>query len=484
MPEDRAQLWESISWQPKDLQVGDRVGLLVNGHGEAWVVQNDRRVCKPPCRIPPDRPLYPLIDLLGNTTGISLVLGAQPPVTFHRALSGGYITLSSDGLVATHQDPTGQELKGVAFLSGPAPLFEEGAYFEVTVEEVCEGNPDGLTIGVTVQKPSLDDPEPATADDVPDSWSIGFDGQAKVEGEMIGVNWRPCDLKVGDRIGLFVDFQTQSTWVVENGECAAEIPGSNPPMDRPLYGFVDLLGNTTSISLVESAVPPGCSASMRLAGKTAFQTRGGGFLNTIMTMIVDATQRSGSVLSGFDRARTSELVELSADGLSAVHKDTDEEMKGVLFGDAPLPRFDDDAQYFEVRVDSVTTGFMDGLVIGVTSELPDESKNISCADEVPGSWTFGYDGAYSHVPGEHEEEVEDHKELRFRKNDSLYRVSRFSESAFRISLRSDDGCDEEDEEDDLEEEGNAAGDSSTAAAASSPAPAAAADEDEEEDEQF
>lgn len=298
----------------------------------------------------------------------------------------------------------------MAFLQGPAPLFEEGAYFEVRLDEVCIGNPDGLTIGVTCKKPSLDDPEPATADDVPDSWSIGFDGQAKVAGEMWPTTWRPADCKVGDRVGFFIDYRNEETWLVENGEFVVQLPGESPPMDRPLYGFVDLLGNSTKVTLLERALPPD-SSGVRLAGKTQYGSAGFtssrssivgvgvGFLSSIMSAIVDATQASGRVLTAFERDLASPLVEFSADGVSARHLEAgDDDMEGVLFGNAPLPRFDDNVQYFEVRVDSVFTGFPDGLVIGVTTELPADVALVTCADEVPSSWTFGYDGSFYHVP--------------------------------------------------------------------------------------
>lgn len=443
MAEDSCQGWSPIDWQPKDLKVDDRVGLLINGQGEVWLVQNDRRVCKPKCKVKLDKPLYPVLDLLGNTGGVSFVFNAQPPLAFSRTLSGHHVKLSADGLTASHQDSTGQELKGVAFLQGPVPLFEEGAYFEVRVEEVCTGNPDGLTIGITTKKPSMDDPEPATADDVPESWSIGFDGQTKVGAEMKPTDWGPCDLKVGDRVGFFVDYRNQETWLVENGELVVQLPGAGPPMDRPLYGFVDLLGNTVQVALLEAAAPPE-SSGVRLVGKTQYGSAS--FFSSFASAIVGATQSSEGTVTAFRRDLASSLVEISTDGKSARRKEgRDDELEGVLFGNFPLPRFDDNVQYFEVCVDSVSAGFPDGLVIGVTAEPPAQQALVTCADEVPWSWTFGYDGSFYHV-------APLVKQATFRQGTSLYRVSRFSQSAFRVSVRPDGGRIESDE--DEEEDGD------------------------------
>ena len=56
-------------------------------------------------------------------------------------------------------------------------MDSEGAYFEVEVKQTRAVMDDGLTIGVTTQLPSaLPEPHYQTADEVPVSWSIGFDG--------------------------------------------------------------------------------------------------------------------------------------------------------------------------------------------------------------------------------------------------------------------------------------------------------------------
>lgn len=143
------------------------------------------------------------------------------------------------------------------------------------------------------------------------------------------------------------------------------------------------------------------------------------------------------------------MVTLSEDALSVQHNDaTDEAMQGVVFGDAPLPRLALRSQYFEVKVDSLRAGFPDGLVIGVTSDIPCTAEPIHCADEIPASWSFGYDGAFlKNAPLETDDgEV---RMVKMRSNASLYRVSRFSKSAFRISYKKskEDVPEEEDDED-------------------------------------
>jgi hypothetical protein len=69
-----------IKWQPKLLKAGDRVGLLVRPDGIA-VLQNGVQVDEVLCgNIPAGKALYPVIDLIGGTNAVSLILGASPPV--------------------------------------------------------------------------------------------------------------------------------------------------------------------------------------------------------------------------------------------------------------------------------------------------------------------------------------------------------------------------------------------------------------------
>jgi len=66
-------------WNPKDLQIGDRVGFLVAGDGAACVLVNDARVVNLPGLVPAHEALYGVIDLLGNAKGVTLVDVSLPP---------------------------------------------------------------------------------------------------------------------------------------------------------------------------------------------------------------------------------------------------------------------------------------------------------------------------------------------------------------------------------------------------------------------
>mmetsp|Transcript_50088 Transcript_50088/g.141159 ORF Transcript_50088/g.141159 Transcript_50088/m.141159 type:complete len:476 (+) Transcript_50088:67-1494(+) len=452
--------WQPFDWCPRDLKVGDHVGLLILSSGETWVVQNGVRAVKSPSKIPASMPLFPLIDLLGNTQGVSLVEAAQPPAVFHMQLAGTGVKVAKDGLSVRHKDPTGKDLNGMAFLNVPIPVFEDGAYFEVCVDEVCEGNMDGLTMGVTTAMPDMMEEGHSTADEVPNSWSMGFDGQACVNGRLTEIDWRPRNLKVGDHVGFLV-LGDGAAWIVQNGAQVARLPATLP-MDQPLHAFVDLMGNTTKVSLIQAAVPPaGDPVQEGAPGQdpadagrnSSIKHNHGGFMSSLWSLVGAETASRDSTCHAFDRQRVSPLVVVSPDGLSAEHAEASgESMEGVVFGDGHLPRFADKSQYFEVRVDKVRQGCPDGLVVGVTSKQPPivkDAEPFGCADEVPGSWSFGYDGSFISVPGPQAKEQE---RVKFAPNVSLYRVSRFSQSAFRISYAKPSQGREEEDEDEEEEE--------------------------------
>ncbi|CAE7255938.1 unnamed protein product [Symbiodinium natans] len=49
--------------------------------------------------------------------------------------------------------------------------------------------------------------------------------------------------------------------------------------------------------------------------------------------------------------------------------------------------------YFEVRIDAVTTGMPDGLAIGVTTDIPDEVREVpEILDGLKQAWLIGFDG--------------------------------------------------------------------------------------------
>jgi len=81
-----------IKWNPAKLKKGDRAGLLVRGDGTLIVFLNGSPVCGAPTSKAPvqDDPIYPFIDLLGNTQAVTLTkpsreLVAQMVVKFEEA---------------------------------------------------------------------------------------------------------------------------------------------------------------------------------------------------------------------------------------------------------------------------------------------------------------------------------------------------------------------------------------------------------------
>mmetsp|Transcript_41724 Transcript_41724/g.78023 ORF Transcript_41724/g.78023 Transcript_41724/m.78023 type:complete len:473 (-) Transcript_41724:158-1576(-) len=199
---------------------------------------------------------------------------------------------------------------------------------------------------------------------------MGYDGNAHIDGKkkMIPIAWSGIKLRVRDRVGFLVTRQGDA-WIVENGVPKTSLP-ERVPTDAALYAVVDLLGRALAVRICQDALPP--KALPALA--------------------------SGTFV--FDRRLVSNNVVLSADGLTARHKDASgDELQGVVFSSVPIPVLPTGDAYFEVEITAVREGQDDGLAIGITTTLPKPSdEKVEIAEMVPNSWSLGYDGR-AHVHG-------------------------------------------------------------------------------------
>eukprot|EP00434_Breviolum_minutum_P014872 symbB.v1.2.013111.t1/scaffold921.1/size152096/7 len=177
------------------------------------------------------------------------------PDGLRKAGRGDLLWLSDDGLHARHLDDTGDVLlgqhgqdrmHGVLIGIRPLPHCRAGAYFEVTLEEVRPGeSPDGLTLGVTATSPdALPNDSPATLEHIPETWSLGYDGQMWdcESGTLTQVDWDPRSLAEGDVVGLLVTASEGELLIFRNGTAVAAGPRGIPINSRELYAVVDLLG--------------------------------------------------------------------------------------------------------------------------------------------------------------------------------------------------------------------------------------------------
>lgn len=353
-----------LSWSPQNLKEGDRVGLLVTHERKLCVVENGRDVVWGPHKVEAEEPLYALVDLLGNTTGVTLLPDAKPPETLKEHYESktkrrasvkeammddvakgqqkqqqegepkragheerpllfcphvsNHVALSKDRLSARLSDSKpgsaadDDELYGVLLTQNPVPEFKEGVYFEVTVESVKQDEDDGLTMGVTTTSPKdleaqlPDLPEVSAA--VANSWVIGFTGMVHcsfgdLDGQFIDIPWKPQDLKVGDHVGVFVTYGGLMI-VVENGKPVAIGPHPVAMDQGPLYGIVDLLGNTSGVALVPGAKPPPGLAQAEEAKKVWEKER---------LRIAEASSLSGDLSEGSSSQTESDAEEATGE---------------------------------------------------------------------------------------------------------------------------------------------------------------------------
>jgi len=166
------------------------------------------------------------------------------------------VHISADGILANHVDPGNSDMQGVVFGDKTVPNFEEGAYFEVRLESVRFGEPDGLVIGVTSLNPSTFKQPFVTAQEVPWSWTVGYDGRICRHGEEddIRINWNPAKLVKGDTVGFLLT-PTNQAYVYQNRDRVAEVE-LDVPKGAKLYGIIDLLGASSGVSYVSGATPP------------------------------------------------------------------------------------------------------------------------------------------------------------------------------------------------------------------------------------
>eukprot|EP00439_Symbiodinium_sp_Y106_P060248 s3364_g8.t2 len=265
--------WTDLAWHGRDLSVGDQIGLqitevkmlfymvlllvrfgcllvklfllnsqvsvlrrVIEGENEAEVVmifeeegrmllfQNGKLAAQAHQGIPTNVPLYALVDLLGATDGVRLLLDAAAPRSSASASGaaasppalpsielqptmtgwcserhGKMISLASDGLSASYASSSYEHFGGLVG-NGPLRSYDDCWFFEVCVDAVREGLEDGVAIGVTTCSPQM------VSEEIDPCWLLGFDGMEWDGAQLLWgpAPWSPKALQVGDRLGVIV----------------------------------------------------------------------------------------------------------------------------------------------------------------------------------------------------------------------------------------------------------------------------------------
>eukprot|EP00929_Paragymnodinium_shiwhaense_P027824 TRINITY_DN16246_c0_g1_i1.p1 TRINITY_DN16246_c0_g1~~TRINITY_DN16246_c0_g1_i1.p1 ORF type:complete len:653 (+),score=133.99 TRINITY_DN16246_c0_g1_i1:171-2129(+) len=110
------------------------------------------------------------------------------------------------------------------------------------------------------------------------------------------------------------------------------------------------------------------------------------------------------MLSRWDERLISAHIRLSEDGLRAswLSSKRKEQKRGLVFGDAPLRALSDGSKYYEVRLEEILEEeTKDGLILGLTLELPEPWEKPALAVDMPAAWGVGLrgDGFAVHNPG-------------------------------------------------------------------------------------
>jgi len=152
-----------------------------------------------------------------------------------------------------------------------------GRYFEVVIEEVDDEEfvfdgkverrwANGMGIGFTTHAgdhtfPKLDADTYQTyaCESLPDSWLVGYDGRAVLQGKarfLKGNNlphgpWKPSDLVVGDKVGILAT-EEGHILVFVNDEHRVLVPYAEIPWRPNLFPCIDLDGCTLTVRIVDS----------------------------------------------------------------------------------------------------------------------------------------------------------------------------------------------------------------------------------------
>jgi hypothetical protein len=179
---------------------------------------------------------------------------------FFQDLNAERVEILEDGFVARHLDDTGEDMCGLVMSCKPLTPSRAGLYFEIEVMETRgEEMPDGLTLGVTLTPPNDVTEVPRTAEHVPNTWTVGYDGQMwdPKEGALFQVDWDPRTLQSGDIVGILITQSEGELLVFRNGDAICPGPRGIPVTGgEPLYAVVDLLGAARAVRWRPGAVPP------------------------------------------------------------------------------------------------------------------------------------------------------------------------------------------------------------------------------------
>jgi len=168
---------------------------------------------------------------------------------------GRNVQVSDDGLTATFVGKEKSDLHAFVVTEEP-PLLEadQGYGFEIQILNVRSlQEEDGLAIGFTATPPDMwPEDLPETADIIDTTFLVGYNGEMWDGGaqQWHKCPWSPAGLVEGDRVGVQVSLEGK-LFVVLNQEVVFSTNISVAPDGPPLYGVVDLLGNTDSVLLLD-----------------------------------------------------------------------------------------------------------------------------------------------------------------------------------------------------------------------------------------
>eukprot|EP00397_Hematodinium_sp_SG-2012_P001176 GEMP01001177.1.p1 GENE.GEMP01001177.1~~GEMP01001177.1.p1 ORF type:complete len:1744 (-),score=342.01 GEMP01001177.1:85-5316(-) len=240
--------WQQIFWNGTNLVEGDVVGLSFDSRSVVTLYVNQVARLKFNTEIPAEKPLIPVVDLLGHTDGVELIFRQHPPLK-----QPTMTCFIPEELVKTKND------SNMYIGNYPLKMTNQGVYFEVTLTDVSkEYFDDGITIGVCTCAPEELPADIRSIRDIPVSWAMGFvdscwDGNLQLT---FPFEWHMSTLRKGQNIGCWVQPAKGNMLLVLDGQVCAAGPDLIPVNSHMLYACITLQGTALRARFNPQAQPP------------------------------------------------------------------------------------------------------------------------------------------------------------------------------------------------------------------------------------
>lgn len=356
-----AKLEESLAAE------GTELSFCVTYKGDMIVCVNDEEGEVVLSGVDTTRPLWAMVDIFGNTTGIELTLpDTSPdlePVVFHE-ICGANVRLAEEGRLAQR---VGDFCKGVTFSSRPVYLSER---LFLRVKESCTQWSGSLRLGFTSNDPALSQGTLPSSSyphlkNSPGNW-------VKVLDESYA--------KVDNLIHFCVNDMGEGLIGVNGGEEKVFLKGID--VSGNLWALIDIYGNTVTVEMAEDEL--GLNNKEEILAKARMSLLGSGATASVC----------GQKPVSFHYVHGDNVL---LEEYGRVARRAADFCKGIVFSNRPIPL----RERVVFRIAECCNQWSGTLRLGFTSHDPETLEGslpasaIPDMTQIPGNWVKTIDHKYA-----------------------------------------------------------------------------------------